>query len=316
LFGGRTRKPSSHSSNRIFALVIPVGRLPRDVRVTLVCMDDDDRRTSTSLPAATSAQDSDDAAAVVIQAAADSRITPTMLGNMLVSASRSIADEDDLLTLLQHVTKIAKDAIDGVDSAGITIDLAGRTYTAVHTDQRTLRVDTEQYDAGEGPCLHAARTRTIVRTGCEEAAATWPRFAAAAREEGVRSFLAAPLYTAEETLGSLNLYGRSRSAFDSFDAEIVAMLTAAISRAVGDFARFRSARDVAASIQRALETRAPIEQAKGMLMAIHQIDADQAFDMLRKQSQNSNVPLRAVAADLVKELSAHPGVGSGTPQTV
>ncbi len=268
-------------------------------------MNDEDRRIADSLPAEGSAQDSDAAAAVVIEAAADSRITPTMLGNMLVSASRSIADEDDLLTLLQHVAKIAEEAIDGADSAGITIDLAGRTFTAVHTNQRTLRVDSEQYDAGEGPCLHAARTRSIVRTDCQEAAAAWPRFAAAAREEGIQSFLAAPLYSSEETLGSLNLYGRAQSSFDSFDAEVVAMLTAAISRAVGDFARFRSARDVATSIQRALETRAPIEQAKGMLMAIHQIDADDAFDMLRKQSQDTNVPLRAIAADLVRELSTH-----------
>ena len=275
-----------------------------------------DRRTDASLPAAASAQDSEEAADLVIQAAADNRITPTMLGRMLISASRSIADEDDLLTLLQHVGEIAQHAIDGADSTGVTIDLGGRTYTAVHTDQRTRRVDTEQYDAGQGPCLDASRTRTIVLVDSDEAAATWPRFAAAARDEGILSFLAAPLFTAEQTLGSLNLYGRSRSAFDNFDAEVLAMLTTAVSRAIGDFARFRSARDVAASIQRALQTRAPIEQAKGMLMAIHQIDADQAFDLLRRQSQDTNVPLRTVAADLVQQLSATSAPAADEQQAV
>jgi len=263
-----------------------------------------DPRTDASLPAAASAQDSEEASDLVIEAATDNRITPTMLGRMLVSASRSIEDEDDLLTLLQHVAEIAQNAIDGASSTGVTIDLGGRVYTAVHTDQRTLRVDTEQYDAGEGPCLDASRTRAIVLVDSDEAAATYPRFAAAALDEGILSFLAAPLFTAEQSLGSLNLYGRSRSAFDTFDAEVLAMLTSAVSRAIGDFARFSSARDVAASIQRALETRAPIEQAKGMLMAIHQIDADQAFNLLRRQSQETNIPLRTVAAGLVEQISA------------
>jgi transcriptional regulator with GAF, ATPase, and Fis domain len=275
-----------------------------------------DRRTDASLPAAASAQDSGEAADLVIQAAADNRITPAMLGRMLLSASRSIADEDDLLTLLQHVGEIAHDAVDGADSTGVTIDLGGRVYTAVHTDQRTLRVDTEQYDAGEGPCLTASRTRTIVLVDSDEAAATWPRFAAAARDVGILSFLAAPLFTAEQTLGSLNLYGRSRSAFDNFDAEVLAMLTTAVSRAIGDFARFRSAYDVAATIQRALQTRAPIEQAKGMLMAIHQINADQAFDLLRRESQDTNVPLRTVAAEFVQQLSTTSAPAADEPQAI
>lgn len=105
---------------------------------------------------------------------------------------RSVDNEDDLLNLLQRVAEIAHDAIDGADITGITIDLAGRTYTAVHTDERTLRVDSEQYDAGDGPCLEASRSGAVVRVDAWEATERWPRFTAAAREEGIHSFLAAP----------------------------------------------------------------------------------------------------------------------------
>ena len=94
------------------------------------------------------------------------------------------------------------------------------------------------------------------------------------------------------------------------------MLTTAVSRAIGDFARFRSAHEVAASIQRALQTRAPIEQAKGMLMAIHQISADKAFDLLRRKSQDTNVPLRTVAAELVQQLSTTSASAADEPQAV
>ena len=268
-------------------------------------MDDGgDPRIEASLPAAAPEDDSAVAAGLTIAAAADARVSPVMLARMLVSAGNSIDDEDELLSVLQRVVGIAHDVVAGADSTGVTIDLGGRTFTAVHTDHRTLRVDSEQYDAGEGPCLHAARTRSIVLVDAVDAVDTWPRFSSAAAEEGIRSFLAAPLFTPEHTLGSLNLYGRSQSAFDDIDAEILDLLTTAVSRAIGDFARFKSERDVAESIQRALEHRAPIEQAKGMLMAIHGIDADEAFDLLRKQSQATNVRLRTVAANFVEQLSA------------
>lgn len=140
-------------------------------------------------------------------------------------------------------------------------------------------------------------------SNADQADERWPRFFAAAREEGIRSFLAAPLFTTEQSLGSFNLYGRSRAAFDELDAEIIELLTMTVSRTIGDFVRFKSARDVAASIQRALDTRAPIEQAKGMLMALHGIDADQAFAMLRRESQTRNIRLYTVATDVVKQFS-------------
>ncbi len=266
-------------------------------------MDDEDPRVDQSILAEPPDEATEEAADLVIAVAATRQLTPSRFGQMLTSVGRTVTDEDDLLDLLQRFVEIAHEAIDGADSSGVTIDLAGRTYTAVHTDDRTLKVDSEQYDAGEGPCLHSARSGRVVLVDAEEAKDRWPRFSAAAREEGIRSFLAAPLLTTEQSLGSFNLYGRNRSAFDRLDAEVLELLTTTVSRTIGDFARYKSAREVAESIQRALETRAPIEQAKGMLMALHGIDADRAFDMLRRESQATNVRLRDVAANLVKQLS-------------
>ncbi len=272
-------------------------------------MDHSDPRVEDSIPAAPlEGTDAEQAAEIVIDAATRNAMSASRLAGLLTEAGRSIADEDDLLTLLQRVAQIAQEAIEGADSTGITIDLGGLTYTAVHTDERTLLIDSEQYTTGEGPCLHAARNRTIVLLDSEDAMTRWPRFAAAARDGGIHSFLAAPLFAEDSTLGSFNLYGRSLHAFDSLDAEILELLTKAASRAIGDFARFKSARDTAESIQRVLQSRAPIEQAKGVLMAMHGIDADAAFDVLRKQSQQTNVPVRVLAVQFLEQ------VGGGTPQ--
>ena len=275
-------------------------------------MDQSDPRVDDSIPTEVlDATDTEQAAEIVVDAAIRKTISPAGLGRMLVDAGRSVADEDDLLTLLQRVAGIAQEAVERADHTGITIDLGGLTYTAVHTDEHTLRIDTEQYEAGDGPCLHAARTRTIVLLDSEEARDRWPRFAAGARAAGINSFLAAPLFTDDQTLGSFNLYGRAFHAFDSLDAEILDLLTTAVSRAIGDFARFKSAKDTAESIQRVLQTRAPIEQAKGVLMAMRGIDADEAFDVLRIQSQQTNVPVRVLAVDFLDKVTGDNGEQAG-----
>ena len=57
-----------------------------------------------------------------------------------------------------------------------------------------------------------------------------------------------------------------------------------------------------AEVQAITERRALIEQAKGMLMFVNGIEADEAFDLLREQSQNHNVKLLLVAEQVVKDL--------------
>ncbi|WP_438944075.1 ANTAR domain-containing protein [Nocardia blacklockiae] len=50
------------------------------------------------------------------------------------------------------------------------------------------------------------------------------------------------------------------------------------------------------------ESRAVIEQAKGVLMRVYRINAHQAFDVLRWRSQETNVKLRDLCAQLIAEL--------------
>jgi hypothetical protein len=54
------------------------------------------------------------------------------------------------------------------------------------------------------------------------------------------------------------------------------------------------------------EARAVIEQAKGALMAIYRVSADQAFGVLRWRSQETNTKLRALAKQLLDEIATLP----------
>src|SRR5205809_6308056 len=68
------------------------------------------------------------------------------------------------------------------------------------------------------------------------------------------------------------------------------------------------------SLQGAFGRRATIEQAKGILMARHAIDADTAFEMLRDHSQHNGRKLVDVAEAVVEShlllLPPQPGAGS------
>ena len=57
------------------------------------------------------------------------------------------------------------------------------------------------------------------------------------------------------------------------------------------------------SLPELLEARATIEQAKGALMLVYRIDADAAFELLLWRSQYTNTKFRALATQIVAELT-------------
>jgi hypothetical protein len=72
-----------------------------------------------------------------------------------------------------------------------------------------------------------------------------------------------------------------------------------------------------ADIITVLQSRGAIEQAKGALMGLVRCDADHAWKMLRRASQEFNVKLRELAVALVEHVSGAPAEqpATGTPIT-
>jgi GAF domain-containing protein len=221
------------------------------------------------------------------------------LGHMLVS-------EDDIQTTLQRVVDLAAATIQGCDAAGVTLEDQGGYLTAVSTDERTNDVDQGQYAVGDGPCLTAMHDVVIVRVSVDEADARWPRFAADARSHDVLSFLAAPLVVRGRAIGALNLYSRSPDGFTKVDDVLVSLYGSQAAIALANARTYEGARKLSEQLQEAITSRAVIEQAKGVLMSQHHIDADEAFGLLRSRSTRNNIKLRTVAEEIVAEVSGAP----------
>jgi hypothetical protein len=62
------------------------------------------------------------------------------------------ADAGDLLRL---IVDAAVREVEGAQHAGVMLLSRGGVTTAARTDELVERVDTAQYEAGEGPCLTA-----------------------------------------------------------------------------------------------------------------------------------------------------------------
>ena len=210
---------------------------------------------------------------------------------------RELSMED----LLQNIAELSGSVMPGRPEASVTLLVEDRARTVASSGKLATRLDERQYDQDDGPCLHAARSGELTEIVDARAETRWPDYARRAADEGCLSSLSLPLVIDqdEQVTGALNVYAREPAVFD--DASRIAGLSFASYAAVaaGNLHAFRSARDIADNLRVALESRAIIDQAKGILMERHKLTADQAFQLLAEASMASNVKVRQVAEQLV-----------------
>jgi GAF domain-containing protein len=216
--------------------------------------------------------------------------------------------EDSLPEALGRTAHGATRALADADAVTITVLRDGEPQTIACTDDRYLDIDKQQYAAERGPCLEAARSHQPVRATTREHSEQWPEFAAAAEEAGVRAYLSVPLVLRpegrdSELVGSLNLYSHSAAGFDPFDEALMRLFSTAAIEAINSARRWQQSRDQVANLEKALYSRAEIDQAKGALMAIHRCSADEAFRLLAQQSQNRNIKVNKLAVEFLDSLT-------------
>ncbi len=220
----------------------------------------------------------------------------------LSALARILDEEEDLGRVLQRSVEQVTRGVPGADMASVTVMRGDRGETVASSEERVWAIDSDQYAAGDGPCLEAARTGEIVRVGVEEAHRRWPEFARSARAAGVESYLASPLVIGEEFVGSLNLYSEKPHGFGDLDVALLRVYMTAAVAAIASTRRLAEARKLAEGLRTAMESRAVIDQARGVLMARRGISAEQALAELSRQSQNTNVKLRVLAARVLESV--------------
>jgi GAF domain-containing protein len=204
-------------------------------------------------------------------------------------------------SLLQMVADLSKAVMPGNPETSVLLLVKDMPTTVVHTGQLAIDLDERQYERGHGPCLHAARTGEMTEISDTRTDLRWRDYTRHAAEHGNLSSLSIPLPIddEEQVSGALNVYARQPDAFDENARAAAAGFAPYAAIAAGNLHAYQSARDMADNLQAALESRAVIDQAKGILMERHKLTPDQAFQVLAQASMNANRKLRDVAAHLV-----------------
>ena len=205
--------------------------------------------------------------------------------------SRSDADSD---TVIAELAEHAAIEIPGAQYAGVTVTRnAKHIDTPAATHKWPILLDEIQQRHREGPCLTAAWEEKTIHVADLETDERFPNYRRDALERTpIRSVMAFQMFIAGETMGALNVYAEEPNAFGQVSRDM-GLIFAAHSSVAWNAAR----RDE--QFKRALASRDTIGQAKGMIMERYGVDAVQAFEVLRKLSQDSNVPLLQVATELV-----------------
>jgi GAF domain-containing protein len=221
--------------------------------------------------------------------------------------SRVQLADRELDDVLGEVTRLAAEHVPGAESTSITLVRGDTPMTAAHCGDMALAADELQYERGHGPCLDAGRAGVQIRIDDMHTEPRWSDYTARVVEVGVRSSLSTPLPYQGRSIGALNLYSTRPAAFASEDsAEAGREVAEAVAVAVANADAHAQLGAHARNMQLAMESRAVIEQAKGVLMAQRHVDAEAAFDLLRDASQRYNRKLRDIAAGVVASTHQQP----------
>ncbi|MFP5070838.1 GAF and ANTAR domain-containing protein [Pseudonocardia nantongensis] len=214
------------------------------------------------------------------------------------AARKLLARNGGVEHTLELIVAGAIASIPHVDRAGISFVEADGTITSrAPSDEVVAEFDAWQNELGEGPCRDSIHEHgRVLVTDMDTAGERWPRFAAAAAERGVATMCSFFLFAQNGNAGALNLYAGRAGVFDDSSLETGALFASHAAIALHGAKR-------AAGLNEALRTRDVIGQAKGILIERFTLSEDQAFAMLVRSSQDTNLKLRDVATWLLNEAT-------------
>ena len=197
----------------------------------------------------------------------------------------------DVVETSEQVVAKAIDVLEADDASITMIRKANRLETIAPSSPVVEQLDRLQYELREGPCYKASWQGETMTSPDLAGDVRWPLWAPKAAATGVASMMAVELRTADKRVGALNLYFAKPRVFGPDDIEFATI-----------FGRHASVAMESAATESglivALDTRKVVGQAQGILMERFDLNEVQAFEVLKRYSQDHNLRMRVVAEHL------------------
>lgn len=223
------------------------------------------------------------------------RIDHASLHQLFARFARSLADGFDLREVIEELAREIRVTLD-VAGAGVMVEDDEGHLRFLSTSDETLRtLEQLQVELGEGPCLMAFRKGEQVIASDLRTDPRFEEFGGLAVAAGMLAVYSFPMTQAGTTIGAMNLYRASPGPLSEEQA-LIGQTFADVASAFIVHAREDDHRALLNhQLQRALDSRVLIEQAKGYVMARCDVDASTAFTALRRHARNNSMRLDDVA---------------------
>ena len=221
------------------------------------------------------------------------------LAERIANISELVLSDDDSDGPLRQLADLSLELIPGSACTGVVAS-TDSSWAYAESGDGVASLHEMQMHSGDGPIADTLRFGEARRIDDAAAETRWPEVCQAMTAGGLRSCLVLPLRTDRRPGAALALYSREADAFAGSDHDIALLFAAQGGVAVRNAALYSNCRKLVANLHVALESRAVIEQAKGILVAEFGYPPDVAFKRLSVMSQNSNRKVREIAADLVE----------------
>ncbi|MFD4422364.1 GAF and ANTAR domain-containing protein [Agromyces sp. NPDC058484] len=222
------------------------------------------------------------------------------LNAAFVTLADTLTAEYDVVDLLHTLMSECIELVDVQAGGMVLANGHGELELVASTSERADFVEVLQLNAGAGPCVACFEEgRAISVADVSETGADWSEFRDAALVQGFHAVHAVPMRLRKEVIGAMNLFRTSIGELSARDAAVTQALADVATIGILQERLIRESAIVTEQLQRALDSRILIEQAKGVVAESGGIDMDEAFGMLRTYARANNLTLRSVAEGVI-----------------
>jgi GAF domain-containing protein len=220
----------------------------------------------------------------------------------LVELADTLVSDYDVFDYLDRLLEHTTTAL-GATAGGVMLTSKGHTADDLEllasTDEGARVLELFELQRQEGPCVDSYRLGAAVVEDDLANAQRWPRFTPAALERGYRAVYAFPLRLRGSVIGALNLFRSDAGPAASPDVDVAQAFADMATIGILQERGMREARELAAHLQTALNSRIVIEQSKGVIAERLNCTMDEAYQAMRWFARDRNIRLRGLAASVV-----------------
>lgn len=222
------------------------------------------------------------------------------LASAFVTLADTLVAGYDVVDLLQTLVDTTAEIFDASAAGLMLVDADDQLSVVASTSEERHLVDLMQLREGYGPCVACFRTGEIVTVDdVDDHDNRWPEFNRGALALGFHSVFVFPLRLRGTIIGSLALFRSSSSAMSEEDTSIAQGLADVATIGILHERAIRESDLAQEQLQRALDSRVIIEQAKGVLAQTKSVGMDESFGLLRSYARTHGIKLHDVAEQIV-----------------